>query len=80
MSKVATDARLRLIGRNKGVTRVAGVVDEAQVYSRATQSWLRETSSMELSIVQNSRSIALRPLQLFWSRKTIACEHSGQRN
>jgi len=40
--------------------------------SRATQSVLRETSSIELSIVQNSRSVALRALQLFWSRSIIA--------
>ena len=34
-------------------------------HSRATQSLLRETSSIELSVVQNRRSVALRPLQLF---------------
>lgn len=33
--------------------------------SLATQSVLRATKSIELSVVQNSRSVALRPLQLF---------------
>lgn len=45
---------------------------EYAYHSRATQSVLLETSSMELSVVQNSRSVALRPLQLFWSRRIIA--------
>jgi hypothetical protein len=39
--------------------------EAAGYQSRATQSVLRETSSIELSMVQNSRSVALRPLQLF---------------
>jgi hypothetical protein len=34
-------------------------------HSRATQSLLRDASSIELSVVQNTRSVALRPVQLF---------------
>ena len=43
-------------------------------YSLGTQSAALEASSIELSVVQNSRSVALRLLQLFWSRKIIACK------
>lgn len=39
--------------------------DERLNQSRGTQSVLRETNSMELSIVQNNLSVALRSLQLF---------------
>lgn len=42
------------------------------VHSRATQSVLRETNSIALSMVQKSRSMGLRPVQLFWSRRTMA--------
>jgi len=38
---------------------------DGQRHSRATQSLLRDASSIELSVVQNTRSVALRPVQLF---------------
>lgn len=44
----------------------------AQLYSRGTQSVALEASSIELSVVQNSRSVALRLVQLFWSRRIMA--------
>lgn len=61
----------------KAITRGSGKRWDCQrmcpQWSRATQSVLRETSSTELSVVQNNLSVALRPLQLFWSRRIIAC-------
>lgn len=44
------------------------------IHSLATQSLLRDASSIELSVVQKTRSVALRPVQLFWSRSIIAYE------
>lgn len=44
----------------------------AQLYSRGTQSVALEASSIELSVVQNNRSVALRLVQLFWSRRIMA--------
>jgi len=46
------------------------------IHSLATQSLLRDASSIELSVVQKTRSVALRPVQLFWSRSIIAYERN----
>lgn len=51
--------------KKKGKQKGGRGVGERRHHSRATQSLLRETSSIELSVVQNRRSVALLPLQLF---------------